>query len=190
MLIHEDRSSPAPVTSADRWFAVRVKSNREYVCAAALNGRGYEVFLPHQSRSGRTTQQAMLPLFPGYLFCRFDSERRLPVLTVPGIVHIVGIGRVPSPVDDGEIEALRIVVKTGLPLNTEQPYTVDEKVHIARGPLGGLTGIVSQVRSDNAFDATVIVSITLLRRSIAVAVPGTWLEHTTPEHEKAARHYS
>jgi len=37
-----------------------------------------------------------LPLFPGYIFCRFDPLYRLPVLTSPGIASIIGWARFPN----------------------------------------------------------------------------------------------
>jgi transcription termination/antitermination protein NusG len=159
----------------NRWFAIRVKSNREHVCANSLSGRGYEVFLPdHKHPTVRKT--AVKPLFPGYLFCRFDYERRLPVLTVSGIVHIVGTGKMPQPIEDDEIAAIRILVKTGLPLDVNRPYTVGEKVRINGGPLAGITGIVIGFQAQRNSQPTLIVSITLLQRSVAVAIPHSWLE--------------
>ena len=98
------------------WFALRVKSNRENVTSLALVGKGYEVFLPHYRGDNGKGHPVQPPLFPGYLFCRFDVLHRLPILTIPGILHIVGIGNTPSAVDERELESLRTVVEAGLPL--------------------------------------------------------------------------
>jgi hypothetical protein len=48
----------------NEWFAIRTKSNREYVVAEALAGKGYEVLFPRYS-----VRASAGPLFPGYLFC-------------------------------------------------------------------------------------------------------------------------
>jgi transcriptional antiterminator NusG len=175
--------------SKDQWFAIRVKSNRESVCSVALEGRGYEVFLPQQvlQKSEKKKKTTTYPLFPGYLFCRFDCECRLPVLTVPGIVHIVGIGKRPHPIEDEEIESLRVVVQTGLPMNANAPYTIGGKVRINQGPLTGVVGIVSGTRTKNDGEPTLIVSITLLQRSVAVAFPQSWLQSIEPEIANSAR---
>src|SRR5262245_19938934 len=103
---------------AHSWYAIRVKSNREKTTAEALKGKGLPVCLPYyrerrpQAIPARSVE---LPLFPGYLFCCFDTAQRLPVLTVPGVVHIVSCGRIPQPVDSREMAAVLSIVQSGLP---------------------------------------------------------------------------
>ena len=55
-----------------------------------------------------------MPLFPGYVFCRLNPEFRLPLLTIPGVMSSVGIGRAPMPIDDAEITAIQTAVGAGL----------------------------------------------------------------------------
>jgi transcription termination/antitermination protein NusG len=150
------------------WFAVRVKSNRERVTSLGLTGKGYEVFLPECVR-GMSTARGN-PLFPGYLFCRFDVNRRLPVLTVPGVVHIVGVGKTPLPISEDEIGSLRVVVSASLPIKTDEVYTVGDKVQIDKGPLVGASGVVVGCQRKK-----LIVSITLLQRSVSVELPQDWI---------------
>jgi transcription antitermination factor NusG len=57
-----------------------------------------------------------LPLFPGYLFCRLDVNRRLPVLLTPGVKSIVGCGKLPAPVDPEQIEAVFRLARSGIPM--------------------------------------------------------------------------
>ena len=100
-----------------QWFALLVKSQHERSVATALHGKGYEQFLPLYSvnrRSGPTgSKQLALPLFPGYVFCRFDINKRLGILVTPGVLHVVGAGKVPLPVNDGGTEAIRSIVQSG-----------------------------------------------------------------------------
>jgi transcription antitermination factor NusG len=109
------------------------------------------------------------------------------VLTVPGIVHIVGIGRKPHPIEDEEIDSLRVVAQTGLVMNASVPYTVGGKVRINQGPLTGVAGIVSGMKTKNEGEPTLIVSITLLQRSVAVAFPQNWLESIETDIVNSAR---
>src|SRR5262245_25150390 len=97
------------------WYALKVRSRSEWLVEARLRSKGYELFLPtYKSRQYRSHQikTLELPLFPGYLFCRFDVRVRLPILTTPGVAHIVGIGRIPEPIGEAEIEAIRTVVNS------------------------------------------------------------------------------
>jgi transcriptional antiterminator NusG len=165
------------LTTSDRvdWFAVRVKSNRERVTSLGLAGKGYEVFLPEYVRDKSCGSSRPNPLFPGYLFCRFDVNRRLPVLTVPGVVHIVGVGKTPLPVSEDEIGSLRVVVSAGLPIKTDEVYLVGDKVQIEDGPIAGASGVIVGQKSQR-----LLVSITLLQRSVSVALPREWISRAGP----------
>src|SRR5580658_10194171 len=94
----------------ERWFAVRVKSRCEKVVATIARNKGFEEFLPlYQSRSrwSDRLKAIELPLFPGYIFCRLDPRQRLPLLTIPGVLHFVGVGKVPTAIDDAEIAGIQ-----------------------------------------------------------------------------------
>src|SRR6266481_1043622 len=100
------------------WYALRVRPNYEKPVAAALRGKGFQEFLPLvQSRRQWSDRVKImdLPLFPGYLFCRLDLNKRLPLLTTPGFLYLVGKGKTPEPVEEQEIMAIQSVVRSGLP---------------------------------------------------------------------------
>jgi transcription antitermination factor NusG len=151
------------VDPALKWYAIRVKSNFERVTAEALRARGLEEFLPLYVRR-RGSQK--VPLFPGYIFGRFDIERRLAVLTVPGVVHVVSFGRIPAEVDETEIAALKIAVNSGLQLEPCAFVRIGQRVMIDAGPLRGVEGIVIGTRKD----CRLVLSVTLLQRSVAVEI--------------------
>jgi transcriptional antiterminator NusG len=153
------------------WFAVRTRSNREAVVAEALEGKGLEVWCPRYKAPPFRSDGILKPLFPGYLFCRFNAYDRLPVLIVPGVVNIVSNGRVPLPIDDREIESLRIVLRSMMPVTPQEYLSVGDPVRITEGPLAGAEGHIVQHQPDR-----LIVSITLLQRSVSVAVQVDWLE--------------
>lgn len=153
------------------WFAIRVKSNREKVAQQHLTGKGYEVFLPSYQPSKNSGRKPVeLPLFPGYLFCRFDVTDRLPILVVPGVVHIVGFGSRPVAVDETELESVRILLKAGLPIRPDEPYTIGQAVRIQKGPLVGAEGVITGLGEQR-----LVVSISLLQRSISVVLAREWL---------------
>src|SRR4051812_29834008 len=68
------------------WFAVRTRSNRETVVAEAFAGKGFGVWCPRYKAPPLRTDAVLKPLFPGYLFSRFNVLDRLPILVVPGVV--------------------------------------------------------------------------------------------------------
>lgn len=162
-------------SEAHPWYAIRVKSNREWIAMQALRGKNYEVFLPvyHLARCRNNQKRTLeVPLFAGYVFSRFDPVRRLPILMTPAVVHIVGIGNVPTPVDPEEMVAVLEVAKSGLPVSPHPYLRAGQKVRLDGGPLRGASGtLLEQGDGDK-----LVVSISLLQRSIAVAVEPDWVE--------------
>ena len=147
------------------WFAVRVKSKHEKAAANAFRGKGYEELLPlYERRKGRgTVKRTHIPLFPGYVFCRFDPRYRLPVLTTPGVLYVVSNGATLSSIDEAEIEAIRRCVQ---PKANPQPWSYlreGQLVEVRSGPLCGLRGLLLVVKGQRRL----VVSVELLRRSVA-----------------------
>src|SRR5215471_17879374 len=88
------------VSSSERgWFAVQVRPRYEKATARALRNKGYEEFLPLYTSPRRWTDRLKhieLPLFPGYVFCRFDLQVVPRIVTTAGVVRIVGMGNTPA----------------------------------------------------------------------------------------------
>ena len=152
------------------WFALRVKPRAERIVADALRGKGYEEFLPLHKERRRWSDRVKTvetPLFAGYVFCRFDVLRRLPIVTTPGVLHVVSTGRDPQPIDDEEIDSIRVLVGSGLDLEAWPYLHIGQRVRIVGGPLAGASGILLAVKAQRRL----VVSVTLLQRSIAVEIP-------------------
>jgi transcription antitermination factor NusG len=148
------------------WYALRVRSNFEKKTAAGLRERGLEEFSPlYKCRSHWSDRVKLVerPLFPGYVFCRLDAGRRLPVLQVPGVVQIVQFGNEPAPVEEREIESLRALVHSGTSLLPYPFLHVGDRVLIERGPLAGVEGILERFQKGYR----IVVSISLLQRSVS-----------------------
>jgi transcription antitermination factor NusG len=151
------------------WYALRVKSRFEGTVAAHVRGRQHESFLPlfkSRRRWSDRIQELDLPLFPGYVFCKLDPLDRLPILSIPGVVDIVGMRRVPLAIDEAEIAALQTAVKSGLPTRPWQFLQIGQRVRIQCGPLCGIEGIMLGYRGGSRL----VLSLTLLQRSVAVQV--------------------
>ena len=151
------------------WFALNTKPGSEKAVAFALRQKGYEEFVPlcrEERRWSDRFKEVELALFPGYLFCRFGSEDRLRVLTTPAVTSIVGFGNTPAPVADQQILAIQAMIRSGLPLEPWHFLELGQPVRIERGPLRGLQGVLVQVKDL----CRVVLSVTLLRRSVAVEI--------------------
>lgn len=156
------------------WFAVQTRSRHENVVAAQLQGKGYEPFLPlckSRRRWSDRIKEIEFPLFPGYLFCRFDASNRLPILVIPGVVQIVGVGKKPVAIDEEEISGIQTAVQSGLPRQAWSFEQIGQRVRVEYGPLSGLEGTLVNVKGRHRL----ILSITLLQRSVAVEIDESWV---------------
>ena len=151
-----------------------MKSNYEKPVSAVLRGKGFEEFLPTYRARRQWSDRIKvldLPLFPGYLFCRIDLSKRLPLLTTPGFLYLVGKGMTPEPVDDAEVMAIQSVVRSGLPALPCPSVVVGQKVRLERGPLRGIEGVVAKIADQHR----IYVNATLLQRSVSVQVDFDWV---------------
>src|SRR5712692_1567267 len=131
--------------SRERWYALQLRTRWESSAATLLTGKGYQTFLPTFKTLRRVRGKSCEvhpPLFPGYLFCRFDALKRLPVLLTPGVITVVGRGRIPIPVEDSEIEAIQKVVSAGIQVEPWPYLEVGQLVRIDDGALCGVQGIL------------------------------------------------
>jgi transcription antitermination factor NusG len=151
------------------WYALRIRPNHERLSAAALGAKGYEQYLP-VFRSRRRWSDRVIdieqPLFPGYIFCRFDAKKRLPILTSPGVVSVVGFGNEPVPIPESEIQAVQAILRSGLGAEPCPFLREGQRIRIRRGAFEGMEGILLKKKSE----WRIVVSISLLQRSVSVEI--------------------
>lgn len=156
-------------SAAHPWYALRVRARHEKTVASFLEEKGLEPFVPVyrcRKRWSDRMKEMELPLFPGYLFCRFDIQRRLPILTTPGVLDVVGFGKTFMPVDESEMSQLQKVVASRQQAEPWPWLEVGQRVRIDRGPLAGIEGLLLGIKNE----ARLVLSVTLLQRSVAVEV--------------------
>jgi len=167
------------------WYALQVRTRWESSTATLLSGKGFQIFLPTyktEKRSNGRPKEVSAPLFPGYVFCRFDAHNRLPILLTPGVISVVGRGRVPVPVEYSEIEAIQRVVSSGLRVEPWPYLEVGQLVRIDDGALRGVEGILTRFKGDRR----IVVSVSLLRRSVALEVDRSGVYPIQPARTAAA----
>ena len=127
------------------WYAVNTKTCCEVIARASLERHGIEVFLPMmrerkvlRGRSGLTAS----PLFPRYLFAKFDVSSQLrAVRYARGVNNIVTLGSGPSVVDESIIDAIRSQLIEEVIEFTEKRFSPGQVVRIQDGPLCGLEAV-------------------------------------------------
>ena len=171
-------SDEIPRDIQEQWFALRVRSRCEKAVADVAQNKGFEGFVPlyksHHRWSDRV-KTVELPLFPGYVFCRLNPQHRLPLLTIPGALYFTGNGKVPVPIQDAEIAAIQAAVQSGLATEPCAFLEVGQRVRLEVGPLMGMEGILVEASNQQRL----VVSVTLLKRSVAVTVERHWAKPVT-----------
>ena len=172
-------------TDARRWHAIQLRPRYEKLVALHLRDKGYEEYLPlyrSRRRWSDRVQELQLPLFPGYIFCKLDVMQRLPILIIPGVISIVGCGKVPLAIPDHEITAVQRIVDSRMPYGPWPSLCVGQPVRVRYGPLEGLEGVVLELRNKYHL----IISVTLLSRSVSVMIDRDSITPTSARHVQMA----
>jgi transcription antitermination factor NusG len=168
-----EKDEGAPVDAF--WYAVHTRHQHEKLVAQALANKGYEVFLPlyTEVRQWRDrTKRLELPLFSCYVFLRGDMDRRLAIVTTPGVHGMVATGGRLSGIPEEEIQAVRSVIENRVNVEPYPFLKCGDLVRVKSGALRGLEGFL--VRKKGL--TRLIVSVSLLERSVAAEVDASTVE--------------
>jgi transcriptional antiterminator NusG len=159
-----------------QWYALYTRSHCEQLVYEQLAARGFFVFLPKLevwSRRGGVRHRISMPMFPSYLFLHriMDKISFIEIAKARGLVRILGErwDRL-SIVPESEIDAIQRVLQAELPVAPHPYLREGQRVRITHGPLTGVEGILVQSKPNKGL---LVLSIELLRRSIAVEVDAT-----------------
>lgn len=156
------------------WYALQCWVRKESLIVTQLETQGFECFLPKYKSVREWSdrkKEVEQPLFPGYVFCRFEYSQRRPIVVTPGVLQVVGCGRTPMPVEQREIEAIQFAIASEVPSQPWPYLAIGERVRIHTGKLSGLDGILVNFKGNHR----VILSVSLLQRSVALEVDLAWV---------------
>jgi transcription antitermination factor NusG len=170
-------TEPAIFGERRSWLAVQTRPRHEKKVDADLSEKGVQTFLPLLSEKRKWSDRECLveiPLFSQYLFVRSaaTAAARLAVLQTSGVTNFVGPRGLGTPIPDEEIERIQRIIERKIPF-TPHPYlNVGSRVRIRGGALDGMEGILAAVNGDR----TLVLSVQLLQRSLAVRISGFEIE--------------
>jgi transcription antitermination factor NusG len=149
------------------WVALQTRPRNERQVELLLTHKGYECFLPMYRQKRQWSDRIVeveLPLFPMYIFCRFNHSAFGKALSTPGVTRVVGFGGQPAEVEVKEIEALQLLAQSRL-LREPWVYIPDGTlVQVETGPLAGAQGVFCSSEGRRRL----VISVTLLQRSVAI----------------------
>ncbi len=151
------------------WWALYTRHQHEKAVAEMLTAKGFEIFLPlyESTRRWKDRRKVIsLPLFPCYVFVRGGLDRRLQVVTTPGVHMILRRGDQVAIVPEQEIGAIQRAVAGSVQVEPFPFLKCGMRVRVTRGPLEGVEGIL--VRKKNLW--RLVLSVDMLAQSVAVEV--------------------
>jgi len=135
-----------------RWYVVQSKPREEERARYFLKEKGFDTYLPMMevvNTRGSRNVTVQKPLFPGYLFCRFDrkDESLANIRWTKGVKKILPESLSPIPVDSEVVEAIHLLQQKDGVIR-KQPLQKNDQIRIARGPMKDILGIFEHWASD------------------------------------------
>ena len=163
-------------SSHTRWYAAYTYPRHEKAVLKQLESKSIEAFLPvflTENRWKDRRVQIQNPLFPGYVFTRINLSERSRVLAIPGVIRMLSFNGIPAPIDDSEIEAVRLCIERGATLEPYPFLEVGDRVRVRSGVLEGLEGLISRCKDERRL----IVPISLINQSVLLRLMFNFLSH-------------
>jgi len=151
------------------WYAIWTRSRHEKLVREQLAQKNLDVFLPTITKWSRWKDRKKKidwPLFPGYVFARFDPMDRLPILKCDGVVTIVGSEGLPSPIPEIEIDSIRTLIESELSYDPCPLIKEGMMVEVRSGPLKGVVGRLVR----KGAHARLVLSVDLIGQAVSVEV--------------------
>jgi transcription antitermination factor NusG len=167
-----------------RWYACYTRARHEKRVAVMLEERGFECFLPLVERERKWKDRVKVigfPMFPSYVFGRFDVRDTHTVLDIPGVSTIVRPpgGTRPLPVCDEDIANVRRLAASlarSPQLVEVVPYIPEgAEVEVMTGPFAGVRGRVIERLNRRR----VLVGIEAIGQALEIDVDARLLQVTT-----------
>lgn len=162
------------------WYAVHTKPRQESLAQTSLQREGIETFYPKLKRRKtirRVRRWAVGPLFPNYIFAKFDViQSGRFVKYANGVVKIVSFGGKPAIVEDAIITAITDHAEDNVITAGPPAFKQGDRVEIQDGPLRGLQGIFEREMSDRD---RVVILLETLAKGARVEVTRDQLEKIT-----------
>lgn len=157
------------------WWALYTRHQHEKAVAGALAVKGFEVFLPLYDSVRRWKDRKKLislPLFPCYVFLRGSLDRKLQVVTTPGVHMILSHGERTANIPEAEIDAIRRAVEGRYRVEPHPFLKCGERVRVVRGALEGVQGILLRKKNWHRL----VLSVQMLAQSVAVEIDSSDVE--------------
>ena len=162
------RENPSP------WYALCIRQRFREQCEDYLKAHSYDFFSPVKTEVRQWSDRrkiAHVPLFPGYLFCRFESRESTPVWHAPGVIDIVNSRGKLLEVDAEQVENVKRCLDASAAMEVVPGLVYGRKVQVIAGPMAGVCGVLAFVKQQQR----VGLEITMMNRTVLVEIHASYL---------------
>ena len=137
----------------NHWYVIQTKPKKEEEATSYLSTKGVEIFTPlietFTTRNARMAKE-LRPLFPGYIFGKFDLEQNYPLVRWgKGVKCVLGFGGYPTSISEEVVEIIKERTDARGVVRMKEDYKLNDVVRIKTGPLKDLLGIFERWVSDS-----------------------------------------
>ncbi len=135
----------------EKWYVIQTKVREENRATFFLREKGIEIYFPKMETCIMTGAKGTLirkPLFPNYVFARFNVEKNLyKVSWAKGVHKVLPENLHPIPLDDAIIESIKTLADKNEVVR-KRSFRKNERIRIIRGPMKDIMGIFENWVSD------------------------------------------
>lgn len=153
----------------DPWLVLRTRSHHENIVERSLQQKEINTYLPrHRVVRRRKVRRTTLevPLFPGYVFVQPRPDQLEKIRCVRGSCGLVVRGSKPAAMPQKELEAVRILARSGADLAVNPTFIPGQRVEVIAGPFMGAQGELVRVMSRDRL----VINAYLVSSSVSVEV--------------------
>ena len=135
------------------WFVLQFKLNSHNQAAKNLNRLGFETFLPFQDTTSRKASRFIntsQPLFPGYMFIKFDQSENAwhKINNTYGVSRLVTFNSIPKSIPSIFVDQLMMRYDLSGKLLPIQKLKNGDQVKVTKGPFANFIATVEKYETD------------------------------------------
>ena len=159
------------------WFILQFKSNSHHLAAKNLNRQGFETFLPlHDTTSRRTSRfiNTSKPLFPGYMFIKFDRAESEwhKINSTYGVSRLITFNSILKSIPTIFVDHLMKRYDLSGKLTPIQKLKKGDQVTVLTGPFANFIATVEKYEADQR----IWILMDLMGRKTKITTPSDALK--------------